>query len=357
MGGRLTDRPSDYTFGKRKRRWPWVVAGIVVALGIIASGGYFLYRSKNAAGTNSAVSNSNQAAEVSRRLDGVLVPAAKANFLPLAVIIENHSSVRPQSGLSQAGVVYEALAEGGITRFLAVFATNGELRIGPVRSARPYFVQLARAYNGMFVHAGYSPQAKEQIQKTGIIDFDQFAKPYNFDRISGRPSEHALFTSLRLLELGRKDLKLEDKGTFTPWAFKADSPAQPPTATKITVDFSTASYRVGYTYDAATNCYQRAQGGIVAKDKENGQSIAPKNVVILFTTSTLFDALRRNITVIGEGKALVFQDGNVIVGKWQKQDAASQLSFQNANGEQVALNYGQTWVEVVDLPERNVTYS
>jgi hypothetical protein len=334
-----------------------VVAGVVVALGSISTGGYYLYRSKSVKKSSAANVETVTSAEQARRLDGVLVPAVKANFLPLAVVIENHSSVRPQSGLSQAGVVYEALAEGGITRFLAVFAINGDLQIGPVRSARPYFVQLARAYNGMFVHAGYSPQAKEQIQKTGIVDFDQFAKPYNFDRISGRPSEHALFTSLRLLELGRKGLKLDDKGTFTPWSFKDDRPVQPPVATKVTVDFSTASYRVGYAYDAATNSYLRSQGGIAAKDKENGQGITPKNVVVLFTTSTLFDALRRNILVVGEGKALVFQDGNVIVGKWRKPEAATQLTFTDANGEPLSLNRGQTWVEVVDLPERNVTYS
>lgn len=358
MGDKLTDRPNDYTFGKRKLRWPWIVAGAVVALGLIGAGSYFVFRGSSAS-TEAADQNANTpVATTERRLDGVTIDASKANVLPLAVVVENHSSVRPQSGLSKAGVVYEALAEGGITRFLAIFATTGDVSIGPVRSARPYFVQLAREYNGMFVHAGFSEQAKQEISKSGIVDFDQFYKPYNFMRLknTGRALEHTLFTDLHLLELGRTSLKLKNEGVYDAWTFKADAPSATPTTKPIVIDYSTPSYKVSYAYDAKTNAYLRSQGGALAMDKTGNVQLAPKNVVIMFTSSTLYDKLRRNIKVVGEGKLLLFQDGQVVTGTWKKEGSAARLQLLDSTGATLPLNVGQTWVQVVDIPEKNVTY-
>ncbi|MEK7632081.1 MAG: DUF3048 domain-containing protein [Patescibacteria group bacterium] len=359
MGEKLTDRPNDYTFGKRKLRWPWIVGGAALALVLIGAGSYFVFRGSSAGEQDGTNDNTNASTETTvRRLDGVTVPVEKANLLPYAVVIENHSSVRPQSGLSKAGVVYEALAEGGITRFLAVFATTGEVQIGPVRSARPYFVQLAREYNGMFVHAGTSPQAKTEITKSGITDFDQFSKPYNFIRLknTGRPLEHTLFTNLHLLELGRNALKLKNEGVYDAWTFKADAPVATPTTKPLTIDYSTPSYKVAYTYDVKTNAYLRSQAGVPALDALGNVRIAPKNVVVLFTTSTLFDTLRRNIKVIGDGKLVLFQDGQSVVGTWKKEGSAGRLQFVDSAGSALQLNRGQTWVQVVDVPEKNVTY-
>ncbi|MDP2789512.1 MAG: DUF3048 domain-containing protein [bacterium] len=356
MGQKLTDRPSDYTFGKRKLRWPWLIAAGTGALVLIGIGGYLTFRG-SAAQDDSANTNSelDTPTLVSRQLDGVLVESEKSNHLPLMMVVENHTSVRPQSGLSKAGVVYEALAEGGITRFLAIFAVNGTLNIGPIRSARPYFVQIARAYNGVFVHAGQSTQAAEQITKTKIIDFNQFYKKYNFYNISGRAQEHSLFTNLHLMELGWRAMKLKDRGDYESWSFKDEAPVATPTTKPIVVDFSTASYRVSYTYDTARNVYKRSQGGTVATDKESG-AIEPKNVAIMFTTSKLFDKLRRDIVVVGEGKLLLFRDGEMVTGTWKKSLPESQLQLLDSAGAVLQLNRGQTWVEVVDLPEKYVTY-
>lgn len=355
MGQKLTDRPSDYTFGKRKLRWPWLIAAGAGALVLIGFGGYLTFRGSTTQDGNAAPSDQDAPTLVARKLDGVPVEAEKSNHLPLMMVIENHTSVRPQSGLARAGVVYEALAEGGITRFLAIFAVNGTLNIGPIRSARPYFVQLARPYNGVFVHAGQSPQAAEQIVKTKITDFNQFHKKYNFYNITGRAKEHSLFTTLGLMESGWRAMGFKDRGDYESWSFKDETPVATPTTKPIVVDFSTASYRVSYEYEAARNVYKRSQGGTVAMDKEGG-AIEPKNVAIMFTTSKLFDKLRRDITVIGEGKLLLFRDGALVTGTWKKAAAESQLQFLDATGATLLLNPGQTWVEVVDLPEKYVTY-
>ncbi len=357
MGQKLTDRPSDYTFGKRKLRWPWLIAAGATALVLIGIGGYLTFRGSASTDDSAANTNSdtNTAVLVPRKLDGVLVDSENANHLPLMVMIENHTSVRPQSGLAKAGVVYEALAEGGITRFLAIFAVNGTLNIGPIRSARPYFVDLARAYNGIYVHAGQSPQAATEITKTKITDFNQFYKKYNFFNIAGRAKEHSLFTNLHLMELGWRAMNFKDRGDYESWSFKDDSPVATPTTKPIVVDFSTASYRVSYAYDAARNVYKRSQAGTLATDKEGG-AIEPKNVVIMFTTSTLFDKLRRDIVVTGDGTLLLFRDGEMVTGTWKKASPQAQLQLLDSTGAALQLNRGQTWVEVVDLPEKYVTY-
>ncbi|MEK7519093.1 MAG: DUF3048 domain-containing protein [Patescibacteria group bacterium] len=357
MGQKLTDRPSDYTFGKRKLRWPWLIAAGAGALVLIGIGGYLTFRGSAANDDGSANTNSelDTAALVPRKLDGVLIDSENANHLPLLMMIENHTSVRPQSGLSKAGVVYEALAEGGITRFLAIFAVNGKLNIGPIRSARPYFVQLARAYNGIYVHAGQSPQAQTEIEKTKITDFNQFYKKYNFYNIPGRAQEHSLFTNLHLMELGWRAMKFKDRGDYESWSFKDDSPVATPSTKPIVVDFSTASYRVSFAYDASRNVYKRSQAGTLAIDKEGG-ALEPKNVAIMFTTSKLFDKLRRDIVIVGEGKLLLFRDGEMVTGTWKKSSPESQLQLLDSTGAAIQLNRGQTWVEVVDLPEKYVTY-
>lgn len=354
MGEKLIDSPKDYTFGKRKNRWLWIISGGVAALILIGVGGYLMIGKP---GGFFGVGKAKRITEpLPRVLDGVVVEGEKANLFPLCVMIENHSSVRPQSGLSQAGVVYEALAEGGITRFLAIFAVNGEMEFGPIRSARPYFVGLAREYNCLYVHAGGSPQGLEEIKSSGIIDFDQFFKPYNFFRIPGPAYEHSLFSNLQKMQLGREAMKIKDRGTYEGWQFKEDSPVAAPSQKDIKIDFSTSSYRVEYSYDKAQNLYIRSQGGVVLTDKNNNAKIAPKNIVVMFTSSTLFDELRRNINVIGEGKSIIFQDGQAIIGTWKKTSAESRLQFLNGQGELIKLNRGQTWVEVVDVPEKNVTY-
>ncbi|RJO59413.1 DUF3048 domain-containing protein [Candidatus Parcubacteria bacterium] len=353
MTEKLIDSPKDFTFGKRKNRWPWLIGGGVAALGLIVFGGYLAFGKTGGLGGSD---ESKSSVNVPRKIDGVVIDSEKSNLFPLCMVIENHSSVRPQSGLSQAGVVYEALAEGGITRFLAVFAVNGVLEIGPVRSARPYLVDLAKEYNCLFVHAGASPQAETEIKTTNILDFNQFFKPYNFYRIPGRQYEHSLFTTLSKMELGRIDMGIKDRGNYEAWEFKEDSPVAEATVKNLKIDFSTQAYKVEYTYDAQANAYRRFQGGSASKDKSTDTEIVPKNVVVMYTVSSLYDELRRNITVVGEGKALVFQDGQVITGTWKKSSVEARLKFFDATGAVIKLNRGQTWVEVVDVPEKNVTY-
>ncbi|MFA6587526.1 MAG: DUF3048 domain-containing protein [Patescibacteria group bacterium] len=359
MGIKLTDSPKDYTFGKRKNRWPWIIAGGSIALILIGVGAYLVYGKtidSSDAGKNKRITEI-----MPRVLDGVLLEGEKANLFPLCIMIDNHSSVRPQSGLSKAGVVYEVLAEGGITRFMAVFAVNGDVEFGPIRSARPYFVDLAREYNCLFLHAGASPQGDEEIINTNILDFNQRYHPTSFYRIPGSPYdhvlyEHTLFSNLGKIEISRVAMKIKDRGTYEGWPFKEDAPVANPSLKNIVVDFSTSAYKVEYIYKKDSNAYLRKQAGTIAEDKQDNSEITPKNVALMFTSSTLYDELRRNISVVGQGKLVLFQDGQSIIGTWRKSSPESRLEFLDSTGAKLALNRGQTWVEVIDIPEKNITY-
>jgi hypothetical protein len=163
-----------------------------------------------------------------RVIDGVSVEPGKEHIFPTCVMIENLSTVRPQAGLQEANVVYEALAEGGITRFMAVFASGENLsKLGPVRSARSYFVDWAEEYECLYAHAGGSPQALEQLSgNTPVTDLNQIGgAAANFWRDPNVTSrEHGLFTSSELLLYGARDRGLADaSGEYDGWLFTKES--------------------------------------------------------------------------------------------------------------------------------------
>jgi len=317
--------------------------------------------------TNDSISdneNTNEAAVnlVPRRIDGVLVPEAESNFYPTAIIIENLTAARPQSGLDKAQIVYEALAEGGITRFLAIYArghTADVPQIGPVRSARPYYLDWTDELGAMFVHIGGSPQALTEINKRGIFDLNQFFNSKYFwrDKTIKTASEHTLFTSLdKLIYALRDKNKLDAQPTYDTWQFKSDKAqdSRPSDVKPITIDFSSFNYKVEYKYDREVNDYARFQAGQPHLMK-SGDAIRAKNVLVVYTKTTLADKERLAMETVGEGEALIFIDGEAIKGKWKKLSAKDRLKFYDSEGAEVKLNAGTSWVEIVPT-DRVVKY-
>ncbi|MFH0804659.1 MAG: DUF3048 domain-containing protein, partial [Patescibacteria group bacterium] len=175
---------------KRSRRWiPYVAIGfgvlVVAVVGILVFGG----TGKNTDSGTTTDGTATQAALVRRVLDGVYVPSGQENLFPAAVMVENLVAARPQSGLAKANVVYEALAEGGITRFMAVYASPlaGLREIGPVRSARPYYLDWVGEYHALYLHAGGSPQALQDIKRYNVFDLSQFTNGPYYKRIKYQP--------------------------------------------------------------------------------------------------------------------------------------------------------------------------
>lgn len=281
-------------------------------------------------------------------LSGIEVSDEAAATKPVtAIMIENSPSARPQSGLKQAEVVYEAIAEGGITRFLALYQQNKPGLIGPVRSLRMYYVDWLAPYQASVAHVGGSAAALAEIRNGSYRDIDQFFNSGSYWRASDRYAPHNVYTSFEKLDAlnQTKGYKSSSFSSFT----RSDGKASDTTnATNIAINFSSAWYNTAYTYNATDNNYQRFIGGAPHLDREEGQ-ITPSVIIALHVneTTVMEDGYRQSIVTTGTGKATVFQNGTVHEYTWRKNDRQSPLEIIDADNKPVALNRGQTWIAAV----------
>jgi hypothetical protein len=294
-------------------------------------------------------------------LTGLEVSTADAERPIRAVVIENSPAARPQSGLSEAGVVYEALAEGGITRFLAFYLDTKPAVIGPVRSLRTYFVSWALEYDSPVAHVGGNADALDLVKPLGLKSITQFSHAGSYYRTKDRSSPHNMYTSTVLLDQLLAKLGYDKPATFAPFSRKDDAPPAGGAAAKpkVNITYSYRGFDVEYRYDAATNDYHRFLAGAPHIDRETGAVIRAKNVVVLFTTTSFGTTRIGEQTVImgttGSGRAIIFRDGGAVEGTWQKPTHRDRTKLLDTAGAELALNRGTTWFAVVP-PDRRVTY-
>lgn len=302
---------------------------------------------------------------------------------PLAVMIENHVEARPQSGLSYADVVYEAVAEGGITRFMGVFYCGiavRDVQFAPVRSARTYFLPWVLEYDALYNHVGgagicsddtVDDRAKAlcQIDEYGIKDMDQFGISYptcyrNYDRLDHTvATEHTMMCDadkLTTLAAQRGWTNVDAQGVswdknFQPWQFKDDA-ALADRGASFSASFVAwkgyeADYGVKWVFDKATDTYKRFNGGVPHMDLESKQQLTAKTVVILFAKETgpVDEHLHLLYDDVGTGNALVFEDGKVIKATWRKPIRTSRTNFYDASGKEISFNRGQLWIEMLPI--------
>ena len=287
-----------------------------------------------------------QPTTVASNLSGLQVNPA-LNAKPVTgVMIENSEFARPQSGLSQASVVYEAIAEGGITRFLTLFQDTNPTDVGPIRSVRPYYLQWAMGFDAPLAHVGGSPEALNDIQAWGARDLDQFFNSGAYHRISSRDAPHNVYTALdTLTQLAIA--KGYTSSTFAPWVRKPEAVNKQVAATAKTIDMTLSGpiYNVHYDYDVVSNSYKRSQAGAPHIDANGSVQISPKVVIGLIVPYALqADGKHSDYGTIGSGQAYIFQDGTVTLGQWTKADSKTNMSFQDAAGQPLPLNPGQTWL-------------
>ena len=316
---------------------------------------------------------------------------------PIVAIIENHLESRPQSGLSVADVVYEVVAEGGITRFLGVFycgIADNDYIIGQIRSARVYFINYALEYgnNPLFVHwggannicnncpGGVKPRgdidsrvdAYRLLEKVGWVN-GRYGNDMNGATNTGYP---ALYTDDRRMNLATEHQKVGstdkiyeeadkrgfnfedtdgvawDKG-FKPWKFMDGKASSSPTATEIKFDFwdSMAGYNVTWKYDATNNKYLRFNGDKEHTDLENKEQLSASNVVVVYVKEEgpVDNEHHMLYTVTGKGEAMVFQNGEVVKGTWTKATATDRLTLLDENGDEIKFVKGQIWIEVLPI--------
>jgi hypothetical protein len=285
-------------------------------------------------------------------LSGVQTEPQLAQRPVTGIMIENSPDARPQSGLQDAGVVYEAIAEGGITRFLALFQDGHPAYVGPVRSLRPYYIDFATPYQAGIAHVGGSPEALATVRNGHYRDLDEFFNSKYYARISSRTAPHNMYTRFEWLDQ-LNQAKGYTKSEYTPWKRKADQPAATPTAAHIDVKISSPLYYSHYDYDKASNTYFRSEGGkphlqITAATDRTGTQLHPKSVLTLIMNYKVIDRAGHSSYVdTGSGPMYLFQDGTVVSGTWNKADQASMFVFKDAAGNVIPLNAGQTWLTVV----------
>ena len=299
---------------------------------------------------------------------------------PLAVMIENHAEARPQSGVSLADVVYEAVAEGGITRFMGVFycgISAGSLNLAPVRSARTYFLPWVLEYDALYNHVGGAgvcsdPTVDErakalcQIDQYNIKDMDQFGISFptcyrNPDRLTHPvATEHTMVCvtdKLLSLAASRGWSNVDASGVswdknFVEWKFKDDA-KEADRGASFSATFTAwkgySDYTVKWVYDPVSNSYKRFNGGAPHMDLETKEQLTAKNIVIQFAVETgpVDEHLHLLYADVGNGSGILYQDGKTIKVTWQKATRTSRTRFFDTNGKEVSFNRGQIWIEML----------
>ena len=298
--------------------------------------------------------------KVRRALDGVIVSPEAAEPDRWAVVVDNMVEARPATGLSQASVIIEAPAEGGITRLLAIFAADATLpKVGPVRSARPYFLDWAEEYGALFVHVGGSPEALERLEVSDLRDANEFSAGAYFWRDEVRKAPHNAYTSDVLLKrLVERRYSERRPATLSPWKFAKllvggdTGPSAAPegnvTPPAVVIDQSTPPYRVRWEYDGTAGDYRRYQGGKAQVDGDN--VLLARNVIVQFVKVRILDEVgRRRIVTVGSGDAIVFSGGVANRGTWEKKSLRERTRFYDVAGGEVALHPGLTWIQAVPV--------
>lgn len=274
------------------------------------------------------------------------------------VMINNHAKARPQSGLDKADVVYEVLAEGSITRMAAIYHSQKPKVIGPVRSVRPYYIDLGLGFDAVIVHAGGSPAALQILRDQGIAHMDEI---YNagayFWRESFRKAPHNLYTDLERIYRGAERLGFRQSGNMPHMLFVSeDREPEGDTAEKIDISY-TSTYGVSYEYDPDSKQYKRLTQGEPHNDLTTGEQLTATNVLVVSASHRILDNEgRRAIDVYGPGNGYLFQRGKVQKVTWERKNGLIRAYI---DGEEVGLYPGNTWVHIIpNVPalENKVTY-
>lgn len=270
--------------------------------------------------------------------------------LPFAVMIDNIEQARPHSGLGAADVVYEEPAEGGIPRLLAVFLRDAQERIGPVRSARHYFVYTAAEYGTPLVHIGSSPQGFVAIEETGIVSVDESKGADGFIRDPSRRAPHNAYITAAGIrdELKKRGLKL--KVSTAGLQFGAAQPGTEKAESLRILYPGGERYVVSYAYDAASGRYLRSMDGVPHRDGVSGDQYGGYSVLVQYVPVEPIpgdDAGRLEVYLVGSGRATLFVQGTQVPLEWSKSSIYVPTTFRRQDGKAFLLPSGQVWIQVI----------
>jgi hypothetical protein len=271
------------------------------------------------------------------------------NTRPIMVMINNAPPARPQTGLNKADIIYEVLAEGEMTRFLTVFQSQKPEVIGPVRSIRPYFIQLGVGFDAVLVHAGGSQDALETLARSDYSHLDEIPNGRYFWRENFRKAPHNLYTKPELLAEAMQDKGMRTTSevphfTFLP-ADAVISEGEP--ATKVDLTFHSLN-KAGFQYDAEQKKYMRYTAGKPHIDLGDNKQLSATNLLVIATRHRVLDKEgRRQVDVVGPGDGYLFQQGKARKIKWKRSNGIIRAYSDTALTQELPLLPGNTWVEIM----------
>ncbi|MEG1537940.1 MAG: DUF3048 domain-containing protein [Clostridiales bacterium] len=288
-------------------------------------------------------------------LTGLEIPAAIQSRV-VVVSIDNLKPARPQSGLTQADIVYEVPAEGGITRYQALFYGQRPERIGPVRSTRPYIVDIARGWQALYVHCGWSEDAKKYLQSNVVDYLNELTYSKYFKRDKSRRAPHNLYTSAENIYQFLTEKEKQTVQEVKPFSFYAPGALIAGEAAE-TIHFNYPTVKNRYEYHETDGLYYRYVNDGEQRDANNEMQIACANILVQKVTSTVLDnAGRLKVDMTAGGEAMLFTGGKVQIGTWQRAGLDSNTLFLDAGGQEFKLSPGQTWVQICDQQSK-IEYS
>ncbi len=340
-------------------KYIYVLSGVVflVALGLMA---WFLYKAFSVPkvddnfvdNTTTQEEPKEEDCQYKRKLDGVCVEAERLTDPELvAVMIENNSDAWPLAGLAEANVVYEAPVEGNIPRFMAVYTLDNEVdQAGPVRSARPYYLDWVSEYgNAMYMHVGGSPDALNLIDQYDLFDLNEFYRGWYFWRSENRSAPHNTYTSTELWsDAFEKYSQYYDDVDYDGWLFEKTDECTEDCVNEITVPIASwNAYHAVWKFDTSTQKYTRFQGNNQMFEMDGKEILADTVIVQMVKAKVIDEVGRKEIDTIGEGDAAIFRNGKVIEGTWKKENREGRTRFYDENGYLIPLQSGKIWIEIL----------
>ena len=283
------------------------------------------------------------------------------NHRPIAVMIDNVGSARPQAGLNDAYMVYEIIVEGNLTRLLAIYKDVDLEKIGPIRSSRHYFLDYALENDAIYVHFGWSPQAESDISSLNVENINGMQESSaSFWRVRDKSAPHNVVTSTeKILEIAERKgySTISEKESVLNYVTDEVDLTEGSIATNITIPYST-SYKVTYKYDKQTKRYTRGYNNTTQKDWETEELVTTKNIIITFAqNTTLNDGSgkdRQNLSNIGTLDGYYITNGKAIKIKCYKSSRSAQTVYKDFNGNEIEVNDGNTFVQIVPTSSKVV---
>lgn len=276
---------------------------------------------------------------------------------PIAVMINNNHQAWPHAGLDDAYITYEIIAEGGITRLMAVFKDKDTAKIGSVRSSRPYYLDYALENDAIYVHFGYSEDAKNDIKSLGVNNINGLTDEGAFWRDTSlkKAREHTAFTSMEKIKKYAESkgyIRDTNKDLLLKYSVNEIDLSEKEEAIKADKVFMKYSYYTdsSYEYDSENKVYKRFMSGIAHVDAITGKQYTYKNIIITPIRNRSYDSYgRQKLDNIGSGDGYFITNGYAVPITWTKESRSSQTVYKYKNGEEIIVNDGNTFIQITPV--------